>query len=91
MANQNKKKKKEKIRGRKHYEDPAVRALTRKNDVRIAGHTITMLSDMVYDKKSGEMIRNPKRHNDIGNKSWGKIDFLMKKCRYHLVRTASFK
>jgi len=69
--------------------DEVIRALSKKKDVRIKGDTIAMLSDFITDK-AGNTIRNPHKINDIGNKSWGKIDYLVNHCHYSLVRVASF-
>lgn len=62
---------------RKHNEDELLRSLSKKNDVRIYPHhkQIKILSEKVY--KKGESIDNPKKRHDLGNNSWGKIDFLI--------------
>jgi len=65
---------------RKHTVDEVLKALSRKNDVRIKDDCIEMLNDEIYDRKQKKFIQNPKKHFDIGNGSWGKIDFL---CNYH--------
>jgi hypothetical protein len=68
---------------RKHYEvDEVLRALSHKNDIRIVNKDILILKDKVYNQKAGKSITNPKKHFDIGNKSWGKIDFLVKVHEY---------
>jgi len=64
---------------RKHYqEDEVLRALRLKRDVMVSGHTIAILKNKILNKE-GETIVNPNKSWDLGNKTWGKIDFL---CNY---------
>ncbi len=68
---------------RKHKVDEVLKALVRKNDVRGIDTDllcIEILTDKIWDRKKGSYVPNPKRQNDIGNGTWGKIDFL---CNYH--------
>lgn len=59
---------------RKHYkEDEVLQSLKKKHDVRIIGDTIWVLN--------GKSKNHPAA-NDLGNKSWGKIDFLVNYCGY---------
>lgn len=52
---------------RKHHDEAScVRSLSKKNSIRINGNCIEVLRDAT----------------DIGNGSWGKIDFLTKHCDY---------
>lgn len=61
---------------RKNYKiDEVLRILGRKQDLRIKGSTLFILTDKILDK-DGNSMSNPERVNDLGNKSWGKIDFL---------------
>ena len=63
---------------RKNYSiDEVLKALYRKRDVKVnvQTETILVLSDKVYIK--GETVSNPAKSWDLGNKSWGKIDFLI--------------
>ena len=75
---------------RKQYSlDEVLRSLSKKKDIRIKGTTVLMLSDFIVTKE-GESVRNPLKINDIGNKSWGKIDYLVNHNNYFLVKVASF-
>ena len=59
---------------RKHTVDEVLRALDRKHDCKV-------VYNRVYILKSKESF------NDLGNKSWGKIDFLCNHNGYTLVKT----
>ena len=75
---------------RKQYSlDEVLRSLSKKKDIRINGTTVLMLSDFIVTKE-GESVRNPLKVNDIGNKSWGKLDFLVKHQNYNLVKVEKF-
>jgi hypothetical protein len=43
---------------------------------------------------AGEILmihpNSPKRVGDVGNKSWGKIDFLVHSCKYRFTYVNSF-
>lgn len=55
---------------RKHYDEAScVRSLSKKNSINIDGDCI-------------EVIKNA---TDVGNGSWGKIDFLTKHCGYFYI------
>lgn len=60
-----------------HNEDEVIRSLSSKNDIRIS-------------KKIIEILIGPKRKGDLGNKSWGKIDFLTNYCGYSIVKVKTF-
>ena len=64
---------------RKHSEDEVLRALRLKNDLKIEGNRIEVLSEY-----------STKRKNDLGNGSWGKIDFLVNYCGYYTVFVSAF-
>jgi hypothetical protein len=66
---------------RKHNEDEVLRTLRQKNDVRIVGNQILILNG-----------KNPKfqKQNDLGNGSWGKIDFLKNHKGYFLRNVSEF-
>lgn len=52
---------------RKHYDEAScIRSLSKKNSIRINGKRIEVLKDAT----------------NVGNSSWGKIDFLTKYCGY---------
>jgi hypothetical protein len=54
-----------------HYEFVDYMALLKKHDVRLNGHHISILKS-----------NSPFAKHDLGNKSWGKIDFLVNHCGY---------
>lgn len=63
---------------RKPYQvDEVIKSLSTKNDIFIdvKNKDVFILRDKVLDKK-GNIVDNPEKKNDLGNKSWGKIDFL---------------
>jgi hypothetical protein len=79
---------------RKHYRvDEVTRSLSKKHDVKIKGGLILMLQNKVVVKnKQGndESVSNPEKTNDVGNGSWGKIDFL-KSCGFQIRFVESLK
>ena len=74
---------------RKHSLDGVLRALRTKNDVKIEGTTVLILSDFVY-KNNGQKVENPNKKHDLGNGSWGKIDFLVNHNGYSLYHISDF-
>ena len=75
----------------KNYQvDEVLRKLSLKNDVKIepSVQKIFVLTDKV-DTKEGVMP-NPNKKWDLGNGSWGKIDFL-KKCGYSVSYVNKFE
>lgn len=50
---------------RKHNEDEVLRALKSKKDVKIVNCEIQILIDKVYNKKTGQIETNPKKHFDL--------------------------
>ena len=77
---------------RKHNLDEVLRTLARKNDIRVNSETktIRILSDYVWNRKTGKDIINPKKKFDLGNGSWGKIDFLINYCDFGLYHVNEF-
>ena len=74
---------------RKQYrEDEVLNSLSSKKDIRIIRDEIQILSDYIYT--FGGKILNPKKTFDLGNGSWGKIDFLTKNCGYHICFIEKF-
>lgn len=73
---------------RKHNVDEVVRSLRKKNDVQIDTNTktVSIIVSRVYIPALMKTINNPKYTGDLGNGSWGKIDFLTKYCGYSLIR-----
>lgn len=57
---------------RKHNEDEVLYRLRKKQDVRITQH-----KEILVLGKNGK-----NKQNDLGNGSWGKIDFLVNHCGY---------
>jgi hypothetical protein len=67
---------------RKNYQiDEVLRSLSRKHDVKVFGTTIQILT--------GKDLSFP-RINDLGNKSWGKIDFLKNYCGFKVIHLDKF-
>lgn len=65
---------------KKHTPFTALTSLSRKKDVRILeGGLIAVLSP-----------NSPHRTNDLGNGSWGRIDYLCKVAGFRLVRVRKF-
>jgi hypothetical protein len=75
---------------RKHNEDEVLRAFRIKNDVRIVNGEIQVLKDTVWSTKEQKTVTNPKKHFDLGNGSWGKIDYLVKYCGYRQIFVSEF-
>lgn len=64
---------------RKNYQiDEVLRSLTKKNDCMI-------MSDITV-----RVLTGSGRKNDLGNGSWGKIDYLTNHCGFTLIRTSKF-
>ena len=74
----------------KHNPAKAVRSLSQKNDCRIYGNKIYILSDKVWHSEKKKKILNPLKRCDLGNKSWGKIDFLVKYADYKVIVVNDF-
>ena len=64
----------------RHNETDALRQLDRKRDCYIKGKIIQVLSRTGIQKRS----------NDLGNKSWGRIDYLVKCCNYYQIFVKKF-
>ena len=75
---------------RKHNEDEVLRTLRIKNDVRIVNGEIHILKDTVWNTKEQKITTNPKKRFDLGNGSWGKIDYLVKQCGYRQIFVSEF-
>ena len=69
----------------KHSEENVLASLRKKNDVRIDPDKKIIF---VLNGLSNKARFKPQ--NDVGNKSWGKIDYLQKKKGYVLYRVAEF-
>jgi hypothetical protein len=66
---------------RKHTVDEVLKALSQKHDVRVNLYTHEI--EVLTGKKVPVQ-------NDLGNKSWGKIDYLCNHCGYILFRVHEF-
>jgi hypothetical protein len=75
---------------RKHTEDEVLKALRYKKDVRVESRYVYVLRNKV-ETKDGSIVINPNKIFDIGNRTWGKIDFLCNHCGYTLLHTDKFK
>ena len=66
---------------RKHNEDEVLFRLRQKNDVKVIASekVIYLLNDL-----------SKKKQNDLGNSSWGKIDFLVNHCGYRKYFVSDF-
>ena len=61
---------------KKHDIKEVLDSLSKKRDIRIEGYLIKILKDKVYNKRTDSVERNPAKRFDLGNGSWGKIDYL---------------
>ena len=75
---------------RKHNLDEVLRALKKKNACKIKDFVVLILSDFIWSNKENKLIPNPHKKNDIGNGSWGKIDFLTNYNGFGIVHVYSF-
>tara|TARA_R110000850_G_scaffold34024_5_gene92288 strand:- start:3673 stop:3882 length:210 start_codon:yes stop_codon:yes gene_type:complete len=64
--------------GRKHQMDEVLRSLDKRRDVKVDSRA-----------KVVEILQ-PAQYNDLGNKSWGKIDYLCNHNGYNKVFTTDF-
>ena len=64
---------------RKHTVDEVVRSLSKKKDVKID-----------LKSKIVELLDSPFKNNDLGNGSWGKIDFLVNHAGFQKVFVEEF-
>jgi hypothetical protein len=62
---------------RKHSVDEVLEALKKKKDCKV--NSQEKIVSVLQNKTRGKV-------NDLGNKSWGKIDYLTKYCGYTLLR-----
>ena len=72
---------------RKHSVDEVLKSLSKKHDVKVVGKSIQVLKAIVT--KDGKDVENPVYQGDLGNGSWGKIDFLKGK-GYSLIFVGNF-
>jgi hypothetical protein len=67
---------------RKHNFSDVINSLRKKHDIKIFEHQnkICLLFNSAKTKKF-----------DLGNKSWGKIDYLVNHCHFHIFFLKSFE
>lgn len=70
-----------------HSEDEVIRSLSKKQDIRIDSDEKIIRIISKYDEKGNP---NKALKNDLGNGSWGKIDFLQHYCKYYVMKVHSF-
>jgi hypothetical protein len=79
---------------KKHNYLDVIKSLRKKRDIKIYENVkkICVLSNFkILKLKSGnKKIINPEKHFDIGNKSLGKIDFLVNHCGFHIFYVLNF-
>lgn len=63
----------------KHTVESATRSLSKKKDVKVSGNTVQVIK---HD--------SPKHNGDLGNGSWGLIDYLVNYMGYTLIKTGDF-
>ena len=68
------------IMARKHNEDEVLYRLRKKHDVRVTQNK----EILVLSRKSKQ------KQHDLGNGSWGKIDFLVNHCGYRQIFVSDF-
>ena len=76
-----KSKKRNPVKGKKHFLPTVLESLAKKSDCKV-----DTLLNIVY------VLSNYSRskQNDLGNKSWGKIDFLISKYNYKFLFVKQF-
>jgi hypothetical protein len=75
-----------------HTEEEVLRRLMKKSDVRVnpSSKRIKLLSNKVWSDKSEGYVENSNKKHDLGNGSWGRIDFLVRYCGYTTEKVESF-
>lgn len=72
-----------------YTEELAKARLKKKHDCRVSGTQIAVLRNKVVNKE-WQTIDNPEKHHDLGNRSWGVIDFLVSCCGYRVRYVSTF-
>lgn len=76
---------------RKQYtKDEVLKALFKKNDVLVQDEVVYILKDRIFDTTQNKVINNPSKQNDLGNGSWGRIDYLRNHLNYTVISIANF-
>jgi hypothetical protein len=68
----------------KHEESKVVSQLSKKHDVRVTQNRQVLLLNGTSNKGQYQLS------HDLGNKSWGKIDFLVNHCGYRRTIVAEY-
>lgn len=66
-------------KGKYLNENQVIKSLSQKRDLRIQRYEIQILVN-----------NSPKKSFDLGNKSWGKINFLVDYCGYRIANVSKF-
>jgi hypothetical protein len=76
----------------KHNFFEVIKSLRKKHDIKIFEHQnkIILLRNFIVTKEA-LIIHNPHKKFDLGNKSYGKIDFLVNHCGFHIFFLKSFE
>lgn len=83
-------KEKGRYNGREHDEYSVLNSLKKKNDVRVTGMLVQVLKREIWSERSECLIPNPSWRGDVGNGSWGKIDYLVNHCGYAKLSVGKF-
>lgn len=79
-----------KIRGRVHDESAVLLSLRKKSDIKVTGTLVQVLKKEVWSDKLNDMTPNPSWRGDVGNGTWGKIDYLVNHCGYSRIMVGRF-
>lgn len=82
--------KESKIKGREHDEFEVLASLKKKKDVKVTGTLVQILKSQIWSDKAQALVHNPGYTGDVGNGTWGKIDFLVNHCGYQKLFTGKF-
>jgi len=63
----------------KYTVETATRSLSKKKDVKVSGNTVQVIKS-----------DSPRYTGDLGNGSWGRIDYLVNHMGYTLIKTGDF-
>ena len=69
---------------RKHKMEEVLKALAKKHDCKVVGNVIQVLNGESLEAKY-------QLTNDLGNGTWGKIDFLVNHCGFRQMYVVDFK
>lgn len=77
---------------KQHSTEEVLFSLRRKNDVKAfpENQVLEILKDEVWDKEKQMNVPNPIKKWDLGNGSWGKIDYLTKHKDWIIINVAKF-